>query len=1330
MGYFAWPYRVLFHDTMVYGGHHFLTNFKFQCEARENLFYTCLLDTEEARRESDGLVYLTREGYTRNLAPVTVGDTVGILLSLEDVSTSSLRCCFRVVRSDGTPVCCGFQTLVVLNRSGQIVPGPERFRRFGPALREKTSTPSFCERVVAGTGLKHIFDAEAIRRGQAAAAGARSTPQSFAAQTTMENALVFTFPGAGSFTSATLLSELAAADPTAAPLLRRADEITADVLGAPLAPLLDPARARDHGQRHPDLVQPAIYLASVLSARYLMERGARPDVLAGHSLGELAALALGGAMSVETGLLAVAHRARSLRPALDVGGMLVLFCPVRRARALLEGLGPSSLEVAAVNLGDQTVVSGRHADLDRLAALAAHLSLASTRLESNLPFHSRLLADCVTPFAEALRGLGLSAPTAAVYSPIERAFYGPDHDLPSVLASHLVRPLVFHEAMADLYELGARRFVECGGGKALGGIVRKALEGRAISSVSTCHPPGKVAAGLLAALAACEVPGEVERPSVAPDPPVAPDLRDATLALVEAPAPEGASLALQGRRVLVLCDQPDWLRSEAAHRLLASFEHRLVVPAGAGLDAGSAITLDLTSDDTLTRSLAALDGTRYDAILSVADLGDEDLARVEARGALLEMLLGVAKHAYARIGSGEVLLAALCLRPWRSGAQLHPLTGLVGGFAKSLARELPGSLVKVVHTDDADPHDALARLEAELGAGPLPAPVEVAFRGGRRSTFALLPLEPLALGHPLARGSVVVATGGARGVTAVLVEALLESFGCTAVLLGRSDPDSVPASLRSLDDAAFAAREPAFYEAEMARSGARLPELKARWEGYRAAREVAAVLARLASRGGQIAYRRCDVTDAAAVDAAIAQVAREHGRIDLVLHGAGVQSSRSLSRRTLAELRQVLATKLEGIGHVRRACARHLGGALPHFHLLTSAAGYVGNPGQADYAAANEALNRLAACHAAAGTEGEWSTTAWLGWAGIGMARGSEYAAVAAATGQKWLSREEGKTFFSRLMAGHPAAAVNAPVREREIALFPGLLVAPSRGPLARESQVEVSVEAYPFIAQHRLADVPTAPGTFLLELTVKAASSLRPGRRVTRVEEARFERFVKVPRPRPFSLLTRVVAEDDRETVIQVRLLSDFVHASGAILERDIEHTRTLVVLSAQPEPLSRGRSDDALEEGIELADPYQNPLSPIRLSGPFASLGPIVCRPRTTSGSYRQREVARGLGAPLTPVILLDAMCRMSAVEGTGPTIPILAPVYCGRLELGPDAGTPAASLLASKVRFEGDVGIVDWAEARTPEGRLVVRAEQLIGRRMGEVPRVEAAVAAMER
>src|SRR4029077_10988706 len=83
MGYFAWPYRVLFQDTMAYGWHHFLTNFKFQCEARENFLFQVLLATPEGRAECEDLVLLTHDGYSRNLAPVPVGETVGILLSHE-----------------------------------------------------------------------------------------------------------------------------------------------------------------------------------------------------------------------------------------------------------------------------------------------------------------------------------------------------------------------------------------------------------------------------------------------------------------------------------------------------------------------------------------------------------------------------------------------------------------------------------------------------------------------------------------------------------------------------------------------------------------------------------------------------------------------------------------------------------------------------------------------------------------------------------------------------------------------------------------------------------------------------------------------------------------------------------------------------------------------------------------------------------------------------------------------------------------------------------------------------------------------------------------------
>ena len=704
------------------------------------------------------------------------------------------------------------------------------------------------------------------------------------------------------------------------------------------------------------------------------------------------------------------------------------------------------------------------------------------------------------------------------------------------------------------------------------------------------------------------------------------DFVAATIALVEAPAPLASPFALRGRRVLVACDRPEWCRSEAARRLLSGIEHRFVVPAGSAVD--GAVELDLTTDESLASSLVGLEG--FDVILAFADVGGEDLSTVERRRPLLELVFALARHAYSRIASGEVALAALILGAQRPGEQLHPLTGLIAGFAKSLARELPQARIKVVSADDAEARAALPRLEAELGTPGWP--VEVVFRRGQRLAFQLLRADEVSIGDAPDPEVVVVATGGARGVTAVLVEAALARGG-TAVLLGRSDHATVPPDVLALDAAAFAAREPVFYEAEVARGG-RLPELRARWQAWAAGREVARNLARLAALPGtRVSYRVCDVLDAAQVDAAVAAIASEHGRIDLVIHGAGIQTSKLLPRRKLSELRRVVATKLDGLANLRESCARHLPGARPHFHVVSSVAGFAGNPGQADYAAANDALVRLATCRAAQAGEGEWSAVAWPGWDGIGMASGSEYAAIAAATGQRWLSREEGREFFARVVRGRPAHAALAPVRERDV-LSLGLSLGKAPGRLAAAVRCDLSVESHPFLTQHTVGGVPTAPGAFLLEIAAQAALSMRPGRSVVRFEDATFDRFVKVPaRGATLTVVLRVVAESDRETVLQAKVVSDFVHPSGAVLQRGIEHARGFVVLAPRGAPLGERRSEDTAVEGIEIDDPYQHPDSPVRLTGPFAALRRLACRPHTTSALFRAGEQPGSLPGPCSP-------------------------------------------------------------------------------------------------
>ena len=262
-------------------------------------------------------------------------------------------------------------------------------------------------------------------------------------------------------------------------------------------------------------------------------------------------------------------------------------------------------------------------------------------------------------------------------------------------------------------------------------------------------------------------------------------LRPCAIDFVEAPTLAASALSLASRRLLVLCGEPP---GEAILAFLSRLDYRLVVPEG--ISVPSAHPLDLTDDATLAASVAALDGWPFDAILALHDLqGLAPDSMTRGHDAVLELAFATCRHAYERLARGEVLFAGLCLNAWGPGPSLHPVTGLLGGFARSLASELPGSLIKVVHTDKRDPARLMNCLERELSAGRPREPVEVAYRAGCRLAAKLVAIAPLCAGEPLLDAdSVVLAPGGARGVTAVLVEGLLERFGCTVVALDKAGP--------------------------------------------------------------------------------------------------------------------------------------------------------------------------------------------------------------------------------------------------------------------------------------------------------------------------------------------------------------------------------------------------------------------------------------------------------------------------------------------------------------------------------------------------------------
>ncbi|WP_326586828.1 SDR family NAD(P)-dependent oxidoreductase [Streptomyces sp. NBC_01294] len=284
------------------------------------------------------------------------------------------------------------------------------------------------------------------------------------------------------------------------------------------------------------------------------------------------------------------------------------------------------------------------------------------------------------------------------------------------------------------------------------------------------------------------------------------------------------------------------------------------------------------------------------------------------------------------------------------GAGLH-------GFARSAALEFPGTLVRAVdvHPKEA-PEQIAAQLLAELSSD---AAASVGYTAeGTRVTRRPVPAPLLTSDGPpvLEPGSVVLLTGGARGITARTALALARATGCHVELVGRTPEPAAGA------DGFGQAQDRVALRAALIASGLRTPvEIEAAASRILAEREVRATLDALTATAASVRYHCADVTDERAVRAVVAGVRERHGRLDGIVHGAGVLRDGLLRDKQPADFAEVFTTKVAGARHLAAAAAEHGAWPAPRFlALFGSVAGVYGNRGQSDYAAANDALDGLA----------------------------------------------------------------------------------------------------------------------------------------------------------------------------------------------------------------------------------------------------------------------------------------------------------------------------------------------------------------------------------
>lgn len=283
---------------------------------------------------------------------------------------------------------------------------------------------------------------------------------------------VFVFPGQGSH-SVGMLADLAAQDCIVIDTFAESSA----VLGYDLWQLVQQGPAEKLNETVHQ--QPAMLTADIATWRcWLNAGGARPDAVAGHSLGEFAALVAAGTLLFADAVRLVRERAERMQAAVPAGvGAIaaVLGLDDEAVASACRGAAQGEVvEPVNFNSPGQAVIAGHATAVQR--ALDACRNAGAKRavlLPMSVPAHSSLMQPAADGFAASLRGAQLAAPTIAWWSPVDARRHDDVEDIRALLIRQLSSPVRWTALVQALVAAGATTLVECGPGKVLAGLNRR-----------------------------------------------------------------------------------------------------------------------------------------------------------------------------------------------------------------------------------------------------------------------------------------------------------------------------------------------------------------------------------------------------------------------------------------------------------------------------------------------------------------------------------------------------------------------------------------------------------------------------------------------------------------------------------------------------------------------------------------------------------------------------------------------------------------------------------------------------------------------------------------
>lgn len=225
--------------------------------------------------------------------------------------------------------------------------------------------------------------------------------------------------------------------------------------------------------------QPAIMATSLCCLEAAKKRGFKYDAVAGHSLGEYAAMVASGMLSLEDGFKVIKARSEAMEKAASAsdGAMCAILklAPEEIERICSETEG--YVVPANYNSKIQTVIAGDKTAVEKAAEACKALKARAVPLAVASAFHTEIMRPAADEFFEAVKDVKFNAPNVAFYSNVLGTELKDFSDMPSLLAKHIVSPVRFTSELENMLANGFDTFIEFGPKSVLTGLVKKTLKG-------------------------------------------------------------------------------------------------------------------------------------------------------------------------------------------------------------------------------------------------------------------------------------------------------------------------------------------------------------------------------------------------------------------------------------------------------------------------------------------------------------------------------------------------------------------------------------------------------------------------------------------------------------------------------------------------------------------------------------------------------------------------------------------------------------------------------------------------------------------------------------